>query len=195
MVFFNGSLFAQISPNLVKGCCKNNISINNDFLSIDSVAINNGFVSKTIIKMINDKKEIDTIFRNKGYIRVNMLGGGLFNGIEVSHRYYVNNNYLNFDNDDNDLIYPNYYAILENKPILFFHNNLDEVIMKKFSIQSKIKFKNFIETYLFPKVTLNKDEEDKFSFRPSERIKIHGGMMIFIPVDKNIPPVVKDVLN
>jgi hypothetical protein len=195
IILFIDTSFAQNSPILIKGGYKDSVAINNGLISIDRIEINDGFISNAIIKIINAKIDKDTIFRTKGYIRVNILGGGVFNGIEVSRRYHINSNYRNFDNYDNDLIYPNYYTILENKPILFFHNYLDEIIMKKFSMQSKIKFKNFIETYLFPKVNLNKVDEDKFSFRPSELVQIHGGIMIFIPVDKNICPIVSDVYN
>ncbi|TDG36167.1 hypothetical protein EZJ43_09175 [Pedobacter changchengzhani] len=173
---------------------------NNVKTAIREIDITNKFLVEEVKKIIKSKKNKDSVFKTKGYIRINVKGGGVYNNIPISYKYYINNDYHSFDDISNQDIFPDYYTFINGKPILIFSDVYDKIFKKTFLDESILSFQSIIEPYLFEKKEIDKvqfenkelvtNHRNKYPFRPKELIQVHGGITIYFPVDGGIMPIV-----
>lgn len=139
-------------------------------------------------EFIVSQKARDSTFRTEGYI-VLSLETGMMNLDSVLFKCDINKNFLNFDDKDNDLLFPDFYTFVAGKPVLIYIKNLGKLIERKFTMESKKNFQSIIEPYLAPKREINflRSNNPEY-FRPDEKIQIHGGITAYIFHDEHKKP-------
>lgn len=127
--------------------------------------IDTKFIS-IIDSFINIIKEDDLMFRDKGYITVNLINGinqHIPNHYNVDKSLYISFSYNQYFISENFRKFPSYFTFLNNKLILFFEEKkiIDFTEKQKYFI--KMKFIRLTNNYIErPKFILYKDSIGKY---------------------------------
>lgn len=161
-------------------------------LHIQQVILQDTFLVQQLERFIRDESDKDSVFRSGlGYLKV-FPHQDLEHGIE--HRYYINNEFISFRDDKNDLAFPTFYSYVGGRLIFIRMPVLDGIFCYRYSRRSKKELKKKLEPFL-PKSEklVARDSTGKVFIRDKhfrlEWTKLHGGRYVYVFNDGR-PPVV-----
>gem|GEM_PF-3114014 len=165
-------------------------------LHIEEVSIKDTFLIQQLERLIIDESKKDSVFRSgMGYLEVYPT-----QNLEqrIEHRYYINNDFLAFRKDMDDMVYPSFYSWVGGRLVFIHMSVLDGVFCYRYSKRSKKELKKKLEPFL-PKAErlVARDSTGKVFIRDKhfrlERTKLHGGRYVYVFSDGRPPVVTPEV--
>ncbi len=137
------------------------------------------FLRSQLTLFIDEELVKDSVFKTRGYVNVFFTLKPLNNDTTT---VFIMKQFSNFDDIDNDKNFPSFYMWLNNKMILFYVRQLDNIVCKKLSLRSKKKFVRKIEPFLAKQKRVGRFK----NFRPDEVFQLHGGKTIYLINDEHL---------
>ncbi|MVN92875.1 hypothetical protein [Mucilaginibacter aquatilis] len=167
---------------------------NADSIEIKKIELKGDAFKNALEKFIEDKTADNSSFsKGRGFVIVRPTSSYPKLPPNTSAIFYVNVDYYELDNAENDRMYPSSYAISSSgRLIMMYEKWVSRERQVKYTADSKAKLRAELEPFLpkYKMIPAFNDSTKLVKFREENSMQLHGGKYFFVLNDGSV--VVKD---